>query len=37
MDLTQLVLSAVAIVGGSLSVIVGGSYIAYKMRKTNHH
>lgn len=36
MDLTQLVLSAVAVFGGSVSLLVGGSYIAYKMKKNSH-
>lgn len=36
MDLTQLVFSAVAVVGGSFSLLIGGSYIVYKMKKNSN-
>jgi len=36
MDLTQVVLSAVAVVGGSFSLLIGGSYLAYKMKKNSN-
>jgi|GEM_PF-1855348 len=33
MELTQIAISAVVIVGGAFSVLVGGSYWAYKMKQ----
>ena len=36
MDLTKFVLSDVVVVGGSFSILVAGSYLAYKMKKNSN-
>ncbi len=36
MELSSLVFSAVSVFAGSMCVLIGGSFIAYKMKKKSH-